>query len=639
MIFGASLGPFVKKALVEKGFQTNINKIIETLPLDPKVSNMDAVVLGPKDMQGTSGKMLQAALNGKHPSVGILYFYQKDKDADLVNGDVSKIKIGKLTPEEIQQKVELSIGEISGDNRIIESGDNKAHQMARAKLATPIPKPILPDVEAELEVAATVMPEVEPPKSLEQRIREIGEFANFGFFKEALRKDVVLAELMDQNTEYAGLVNMLEAYDREIASIFQEANLPAEQRFEMIRAISIDRSTFSGMHNSIIADKLAAIMEAIVSSAEATVERRIETLREALGVVTSAELLYDDHGKLEALIDARMRVQVDLMELSKEIIEVYMAMDKTVTEHLDGMGAEFASDNAYINEIMQPIKPLFLPQNIAAVTNKLIGDLHKKRVVLSIVEEKIKKLIDLVFKLCEEDATIIDYQQKLIRLLMAQRVENVVIVDHVIKYCLRIFVGPTDTGRTATALAWSGIVSRRKNTLLLDFTGSSKLRQYGVEPVELTTFLNDRLERPFVCVEGNLEEAWEKADEVVAELKTRLNYYAHIHILLDAGQTELLNRLAKSALSVHFLTDCTPRGNRLLKQTIEHFRADNVATKAILIDPPVDPARVLADLSLDPLMTKAIILPRLQHIRACSLNQAKPYESWEVVEAFEEAFR
>ncbi|QMV40476.1 hypothetical protein [Cohnella cholangitidis] len=583
--------------------------------------------------------MLQAALNGKHASVGILYFYQKEKDADLIYGDISKIKIGKITPEEIQQEVERTIGDIGRDNRIIESGDNKAHEIARVKLTTPIPKPISPVIEAEQEVAATVLPEVEPPKTLEQRIREMGEFANFGFFKEALRKDVVLAELMDQNTEYAGLVNMLEAYDREIASIFQEANLPAEQRFEMIKAIGIDRSTFSGMQNSIVADKLAAIMEAIVSSAEATVERRIESLREALGVVTSAELLYDDHGKLEALIDARMRVQVDLMELSKEIIEVYMAMDKTVTEQLDGMGAEYASDNVYINEIMQPLKPLFLPRNIAAVTNKLIGDLHKKRVVLSIVEEKIKKLVDLVFKLCEEDATIIDYQQKLIRLLMAQRVENVVVVDHVIKYCLRIFVGPADTGRTATALTWSGIVSRRKNTLLLDLTGNSKLSQYGVEPVELNLFLKDRLERQFICVEGNLEEEGNRVEEVVAELKTRLHYYAHVHILLDAGQTELLNRLAKSALSVHFLTDCTPRGNRLLKTTVEHFRAENVASKAILIDPPLDPHRMLADLSLDPLMTKAIILPRMQYIRACSLNQSKPYESWEVAETFEEAFR
>ncbi|QMV40477.1 hypothetical protein [Cohnella cholangitidis] len=56
MIYGASLGPFVKKALTDKGFQTNINKIIETLPLDPKVSNMDAVVLGPKDMYGPPAK-------------------------------------------------------------------------------------------------------------------------------------------------------------------------------------------------------------------------------------------------------------------------------------------------------------------------------------------------------------------------------------------------------------------------------------------------------------------------------------------------------------------------------------------------------------------------------------------------------
>ncbi|WP_229717255.1 hypothetical protein, partial [Paenibacillus aceti] len=124
-----------------------------------------------------------------------------------------------------------------------------------------------------------------------------------------------------------------------------------------------------------------------------------------------------------------------------------------------------------------------------------------------------------------------------------------VIVDSIVKNSLRIFVGPEDTGRTATALTWAGVISRRQNILLPDLTGESKLRQYGVEPMALDTFLEQRLEQQFVCVEGNLNQMLERVDEVVAELKTRLNYYAHIHVILDAGQSELLSHLAPSALS------------------------------------------------------------------------------------------
>ncbi|WP_194464815.1 hypothetical protein, partial [Paenibacillus aceti] len=75
-------------------------------------------------------------------------------------------------------------------------------------------------------------------------------------------------------------------------------------------------------------------------------------------------------------------------------------------------------------------------------------------------------------------------------------------------------------------------------------------------------------------------------------------YYAHIHVILDAGQSELLSHLAPSALSVHFITDGTTRGTKLLKQTIESFTEENIAKKVILIDPPIDPVRMKLDLSI-----------------------------------------
>ncbi|MDQ0885094.1 hypothetical protein QFZ81_000182 [Paenibacillus sp. V4I9] len=634
MIFGASLGPFVKKAFLEKGFQTNISKIAENLAIHPNLSNMDAVVLSPKDLGGLSGQGLNAALRNKHASVGVIYLYQKDKDADLIEGSVQKVKIAKVTLEVIQETVNriIETNLIGSDNRVIESGDGKTRDNLHIAEA-------VIDAGAEVEVSAAIEQPYVPTKSLEQRVVEMGQYADFNFFKHALEKDEIYKELMHENTHYAVLVNMLESLDSEIANVFKDTSLTAEIRFDKIKQIGVERSAYKGVERNIIADKVIAIMVAIVKSAELTVDTRINNIRNALDTMSTVKLVYEDQGKLQALIESRLNLQLDLMELSKEIIEVYKAMDRSVTDLLTNFEEEIPSKNEYIKEVLKPIKPIFTPQNVAAVTTKLIGDLQKNKVSLSIIEEKIKSLINLVFKLCEEDATIIEYQQKLINLLRAQRVEDVVIVDNVIKNSLRIFVGPADTGRTATALTWSGVISRRQNTLLLDLTGSSKLRQYGLEPVSLNDFLTDRMERHFLCIEGNFENDLEKVDEVVAELKTRLNYYGHMNILLDSTQTALLNRLASSALSVHFITDCTPRGTALLKETIEAFKEENIAQKVILIDPPIDPIKLLESLSVDPLVVKLIVIPRLQYIRACSLNNAKPFDSREIVEVFEEAFR
>jgi len=652
MIYGASLGPFAKKGFGDRAFQTNVNKIIEALPVPPAVSNMDAIVLGPKDLVGALGRLLDTAIKKKHPEIKVLYFYQKDKEAELINGDVHKIKVDKVTPQSIQAGVEqvMEAQRIGGDNRVLASADERAFKPqampAAADVAPPPPvqqralEETVVLTEAVFEAAATLeTPPATQSKPLEQRVLEMGSYADFGFLRNALDTTLLSSELVQENTQYAGVVNMLETLDRQMMEVFKNGDAPAEVRFAQIRQLAVDRAAYKGIEGSIIADKLSSVMTAIVQAAEATVESRMRTVREALDKVAAVKEVFEDHGKLQALIDSRLALQMDLMELSKEIIEVYKAMDRSVAEVLKEVEQGLPSDNAYLNEILKPTNTMFQPQNISTVTVKLIGDLQQNRVSLSIIEDKLKSLVNLVFKLCEEDAVIIEYQQKLIQLLRAQRVEDVVIVDNVIKNAIRLFVGPTDTGRTATAVTWSGVTARRQNTLLIDLTGSSKLRQYGLEPVSLDHFLQNRLEEPLVCIEGEPAAEAERIEAMVAELKTRLNYYAHIHVILDAGQTELLRQLSPSALAVHFITDCSYRGNGLLKEAIAAFREENIAKKVILIDPPVEPTKLLPELGVDPLLVKLIVLPRLQHIRACAFNRTRPFDSREVIDVFEEAFR
>lgn len=635
MIYGVSLGPFVKKALAGRGFQTNSSKLMELLSLDPSVSRMDAVVLGPKDVSGSKGKQLREAVATRHPDIGVVYFYYKEAEAQLIEGDVLKLRVPKVTLEHVQDAILTITGgkDIREDGRMFESADKRSYR-SDADEAAAASEPASEESET-----ADWQPAAPNSSELEHRVVEMGTFPNFDYLKKSLDKDHIQDELSSHNTQYAEVVYMLEELDAQIVNVFKNSSIPPDMRFEKLKAIGVNRAAYKGMENSLLVDKLLSVMESVVQSAEEAVDARIYQMREALDTITSARQMYEDHGKLQELIDARMSVQMDLMELSKQIIEMYQAMDLSVQEMIDRFQESGPSGIPYINEMMDPIKPLFIPQNMHAITSRLLSDLNKNKLTFSIIEEKVRGVINLVFKLCEEDATIIAYQQKLIKLLQAQRVEDVVIVDHVIKNSLRLFVGPSDTGRTATALTWSGVSSRRHNTLLLDLTGNSKLGQYGVEAVALEEFLSNRIERPFLCAAGTLDNPSEQADGIVSELKQRLNYYAQIHVLLDASQTELIGLLAPSALSIHFITDCSPRGTALLKPAVEAFKEPNIAQKVILIDPPVDPIRLVQELAIDPLTTKVMVLPRLQYIRACSLNRMKPYESKEVEEVFEQVFR
>ena len=81
MIYAASLGSPLKKAYGDKCYVTSVTTITENMKLDSSVSGLYVCVFGPKDVVGINRTKVQAAANGKHPSVCIIYVYTKDKEA------------------------------------------------------------------------------------------------------------------------------------------------------------------------------------------------------------------------------------------------------------------------------------------------------------------------------------------------------------------------------------------------------------------------------------------------------------------------------------------------------------------------------------------------------------------------------
>jgi hypothetical protein len=676
MIFFAQLGIYGRKALKSQALQSNVSRIAELVVLDPKISHMDAVVLCPKDIGGILGRHLLEAIEKRNQNVGIIYLYQSEKDANLINGDIYKKLVRKYTPEAVTDAVSavLEPTKITHKDTVVESQDRKTppssfpkfplrrgnKEKEEAAAAVEEKEEIVPVVEeavkAEpvIEVSKLDVPELSesvdieeltrPPEkkytTLEERIRQCTDFPNYDLFKRALEKDVFVRELMNENTRYAGVVEMLNVLDKQIYSIFRDENKSSEKKFSEIQSIGLQRAAYAATKNDIVVEKVSNIIVAIVESVKQATDVRIESVRKSLDTVVSSQLSFKNRDRLAAIVEERLTIQTYLLEMLQDIINVYKTIDNTVNDIVLNMDSELPSSNDYVNTILKPVtmSGLFQPRNIQDLASKMMRDLQEHRIAMSLLEEKIRSVIDLVFKLCDADNTIIDYQQKWIELLKAQRVEDVVIVDTVIKKALRIFIGPSDVGRTATALTWCGILARRHNTLLIDLSGSSKFSDYGVEPLNLEDFLNERIQRDFLILKGEVSDL-ERLREIIAELKSRLDYYAHINIILDVSQTEILNELAESALTVHFISDGTPRSIAQVRNCITGFTTENVARKIIVIDPPVDPLTMLSEMTADPLTTKLIPIPYIKFIRACALNKTKPYDNKEVIEVFEEAFR
>jgi hypothetical protein len=754
VIYSAKLAAPVKKAYGERCYGTNIQKICEQLSLDPEVSGMEACVLCPKDVAGIMRKKVQLAIEDKNPDVCIIYIYNNEKEADLVDTPFKK-QVKKTTPNVVKDIVEDCMGNyllsakktvVSRDAKVTktinskpedvqvtagglkgglfknkaaaakkdnqEVGDELKYDVAldlwykidalgnqvyinkktgkemtkmqvearktrikqgSYKLPKTLPEGVRPDpADAEnVEIPDDLVvrdiedeeddipvnlgepkepeaPVVEEPvkPNLEERVesdfernlKEVSNFHDWGLFKEAMSKDAAIRQLLEENTTYQGVVQMLSVLDTEIKTTYYDKGLTSQQKFEKVLEIGNKRSTLMATHNDILARKVLDVIDAVTIGARRTVNDLLDEHRKSMEQITvSKEGLFDET-ELHRLVDMRSKAMCELLALVKSTIQLYQAMDLEVSDVILDMDKRLPSDNEYINEMVGSAAEVLTPTNSMELARTMMRALQEKREAFVLVEEQVRKVIDSIRELFDRDEAIIRYQQHITQMLKAHRVEDAVIIDSVIKNILNVYIGQRGSGLTATALTWSGCLARRRNTLLIDLSNESKLGDYGEDVVDLDEFMRQRIDRPLCVVAGTVPDV-EALSELITELKTRLDYYAHINVILDSTQLEYAKVLAKESLTVNYITNCTKDNMEEMGNVYASVDVNNVAQKVLMVNPTIDVLKVAEYMNIDVTATKCVSIPDVPKIKSCGVLQDKPYEYVGVRTVFEEAFK
>lgn len=754
MIYSAKLAAPVKKAYGERCYGTNIQKICEQLSLDPEVSGMEACVLCPKDVAGIMRKKVQLAIEDKNPDVCIIYIYNNEKEADLVDTPFKK-QVKKTTPDVVKDIVEDCMGNyllsakktvVSRDAKVTktinskpedvqvtagglkgglfknkaaaakkdnqEVGDELKYDVAldlwykidalgnqvyinkktgkemtkmqvearktrikqgSYKLPKTLPEGVRPDpADAEnVEIPDDLVvgdiedeeddipvnlgepkepeaPVVEEPvkPNLEERVesdfernlKEVSNFHDWGLFKEAMSKDAAIRQLLEENTTYQGVVQMLSVLDTEIKTTYYDKGLTSQQKFEKVLEIGNKRSTLMATHNDILARKVLDVIDAVTIGARRTVNDLLDEHRKSMEQITvSKEGLFDET-ELHRLVDMRSKAMCELLALVKSTIQLYQAMDLEVSDVILDMDKRLPSDNEYINEMVGSAAEVLTPTNSMELARTMMRALQEKREAFVLMEEQVRKVIDSIRELFDRDEAIIQYQQHITQMLKAHRVEDAVIVDSVIKNILNVYIGQRGSGLTATALTWSGCLARRRNTLLIDLSNESRLGDYGEDVLDLDEFMRQRIDRPLCVVAGTVPDV-EALSELITELKTRLDYYAHINVILDSTQLEYAKVLAKESLTVNYITNCTKDNMEEMGNVYASVDVNNVAQKVLMVNPTIDVLKVAEYMNIDVTSTKCVSIPDVPKIKSCGVLQDKPYEYVGVRTVFEEAFK
>lgn len=782
MIFAASLAAPIKKAYGEKAMATTVQNIISQMNLDPKLSQMDACVLGVKDVKGINRAKVQAALRTKHPDVCVIYIYSSDKEGELIDAPFKELlkkisadsmrsvidkflgeqnvrstqvttPIREMAATQVERKEEsrrmlgtsvkgealkkaaqpdevstssvilhddvLNLdyktdifgtrtylntnGEVMSPAQVLahkekvtakkEEEERKAAEELARKRELEKQDPFMApkeDIQVNLhkkdpkaapmkEVTKVVYvdsngnevtknhPDARPvekkvmvpneeyqpsvtPKAavnraesqLEKNIQSIEDFHDWGYFQTALKKDTIVRELLEENATYQGVVQMLNVLDTDIKGVYYDRGLSADQKFEKIMEIGGKRAQLMATQNDIISKKVIDIIDTITISARRTVEDLLAQHRDALEILNKQDMHLADESQIDNLIQKRNAIIVELLAAYRSIVQVLQVMNVEVRDIIVGLDANLPSSNEFINQMVGAATSICIPTNTSEIAKKLMDKIMEvgssKPGSLSALGQYLWDFIDSSITLLQTDEDIITKQQSLIRLLKSHRVEDVVVIDGVLKKILQVYIGSDATGRTATTLTWAGCLARRRNTLLIDFTPNSKLKDYGVAPIDLHEFINQRIDKP-LCVVAGQPTDMEELSEIIKELKTRLDYYANILVVFDDTQIDYARVASDEGNSINFITNCTNDSISTIKECYAAITIENVARKLLLIDPPVSVLELAKRANVDVLTTRCVTIPAVQRVKTCSIMHDAPYEYTEVRSIYEEAFR
>lgn len=469
--------------------------------------------------------------------------------------------------------------------------------------------------------------------------RYIEDYMDHNTLVQKLSMETAVKEAFATSNEIVGLASNLALKDDEIRTIFQDKRLSTEERIRRISEIGIIRAEYKGEYNRIIVSKINSIINTCTVNLTELVDDKIDKVNQSIAELYAAKDMMEDTRVLTDLQQRVIKTEYELMEAIAALVKTYTAMDDLVVDEIKSLATGLPSENEFINNMLAGGQVgLFTPSNTSTLATELMKSLQENRITMSSVEDRVNEVLKCLRNLFKSYKDIVEYQDNMIKMLKAHRVEDYVICDTMLKSCLRLYVGTQDTGLTSTTLTWCGILSRRHNTLVVDLTGHNKFRRYGIEPILLENFLSNPVKEDLVFVESS-KLSTEDLYEALDKLKMQVHYYPFINIILDAEDKDNINALAEEALSVTYITDCSEKSIEAIKESNHSLTVENVARKLVTIDTPINPLEIMKLLDIDFTNTKVIPIPNLTEMRRCALMHTKPYESSEVVRIFEEAFR
>lgn len=574
------------------------------------------------------------------PITGLHYFNDDITDEMIYCDEDGR----RLTPAEVQiakDKLAMEKKEEAGSNDggedddgfediDIDLDDDNASGVEEKVALYPVKEAMIPEQEEE---EVKEQPAVNKSTELKNEIESIKSFNNWEALNDALEKTSIFAELIANDADYNGTLKVLESLEVQMLDIMQNPRLSADEKFDKLLDLGRDKTTTKGITNSIMVDKLVSIIHNLSAQVGSIAKGIVDKNYKAIDAAAAVDRIVLDDTANNEVIDAAVKAEVSLLNTKKEIASLYSVMNKTVQDTTKGFTAGLPSENELINQIIGMSDEYFTPKNTKDLFHKMLEALEENKSTFVQADESVNRLLDKLNDVAIKYREVIKYQSERILLLKANRVEDIVIMDTALKPTMQLFIGESGSGVTSTVLARTGVIARgAKNVVILDLRRKAKFADYGIEAETWENFSENRVNREFICVTA--PEIID-IDEILSHLKTRLDNYGSINIILSPEQISEAAMLAGDSLTLNFISDCTPRNMVVMQEAIGALSSiSNIARKVVLVNPVQDPISCCRTLGVELGNTKLITIPYLPEMKECLVNKTQPAMYPEIRGAF-----
>lgn len=571
-----------------------------------------------------------------------LHYYNDDITDEMIYCDENG---RQLTPAEVQiakdklameKKEEAGSNDSTGDDDGFEDididldDDSNTSGIEEKVALYPVKEAMIPEQEEE---EVKEQPAVNKSTELKNEIESIKSFNNWEALNDALQETSIFADLIANDADYNGTLKVLESLEVQMLDIMQNPRLSADEKFDKLLDLGRDKTTTKGITNSIMVDKLISIIHNLSAQVGSIAKGIVDKNYKAIDAAAAVDRIVLDDTANNEVIDAAVKAEVSLLNTKKEIASLYSVMNKTVQDTTKGFTAGLPSENELINQIIGMSDEYFTPKNTKDLFHKMLEALEENKSTFVQADESVNRLLDKLNDVAIKYREVIKYQSERILLLKANRVEDIVIMDTALKPTMQLFIGESGSGVTSTVLARTGVIARgAKNVVIIDLSRKAKFEDYGIEPETWENFSESRINREFLCVKA--PEIID-IDEILSHLKTRLDNYGSINIILSPEQISEAAILAGDSLTLNFISDCTPRNMVVMQEAIGALSSiPNIARKVVLVNPVQDPISCCRTLGVELGNTKLITIPYLPEMKECLVNKTQPAMYPEIRGAF-----